>query len=287
MKALTQNTLAVVLALLTFASCQKQEPEATQFDNQESNSEIRDMMQEMQQASMSLQTAQAASNKVATPECLQQEEYPICAEVNVIDNGGGSETLVIDYGRGCDADGELKMGKITIITKSEPASPDFSMTTVYEDFYLDGKTYNGRTVLSNITAEGDAYPNFEETKSVTFTHTKNGNLVTGTTTGQFYIEWREGMNARECNQNIFAYSGKRVRAMEVNGKSWSVSTEYLEPAVLNESCGYFLEGVLQVYKSHSGKTFTWDFGDGSCDNLADLDINGRSFQVAMEAPKLL
>ena len=286
MKTLTHTTLAALLFVVVMTSCKKENVEPQQFNSEESTNELREMMHEMQAASMTIQTTQAASNKVVSPECLEDMSFPACAVVERTPYPGDDqgELIVVNYGDGCDDGGSLKKGKMTIDMKGDPSSIDFTMTTTYENYYEDGKTYNGTVELQNITEEGAAYHTYEELKSVDFTTTKNGKEVAASIYGSIFIEWREGMNERGCYQNVFAYTGKRFRSMKVGNKSWTVTNEYLEPAVLDEECGYFTEGVLQVTKSHNGRTYTYDFGDGECDNVAELSINGRTSEILLPAP---
>ena len=283
----TQTTLTLLLVVLVaMTSCKKDNVEPQQFSSEETSNEIREMMHEMQASSMTIQTTQAESNKIGTPECLEKMSFPECAVVERTSYPGDEqgELIVVDFGDGCEDDGELKAGKLTIDMKGDPSSLEFSMITTYENYLEGNKTYNGTVKLTNITQEGDEYNTYQEIKNVTFTTTKNGKDVSSTTSGTIYIEWRSGMDERSCYQNVFAYTGKRNRSMKVGQKSWTVTNEYLEPAVLDEECGYLTEGVLQVTKSHNGKILTYDFGDGDCDHVADLDINGRSYEITLPTP---
>ena len=70
------------------------------------------------------------------------------------------------------------------------------------------------------------------------------------------------------------------------GKEWYVNLEFNEATIYDEECGHFVEGEMEVYKSRNNKTYEYDFGDGTCDNLADLTIDGSTTEITMKPVNL-
>ena len=293
MKALTQFTFAALLALLTFASCKKEqaEPQA-KFDQAEANREVQELIEEMDLASQAIQSAQA-QYKVENPECLEYLNFPECANVSIEPLGRGMDgtVMTVDFNDGCLHNGQLKMGTIEITIVGYPEDADFQMTTEYIDYTFKNKVFNGTRSISNLAGLGggaglpkqdEENQVFLEEVDITQTSQKNGLEVISTTSGEFQIEWLSGINNDECHQNIFSYEGSRVRTVEVsNGNSWTVTLDFDEPGVYDEACGHFVEGEMEVYKSRNKTSYYYDFGDGECDAIAERTVNGVTTEVAL------
>ena len=68
--------------------------------------------------------------------------------------------ISIEYGEGCDDNGEMKAGTIDIIIRGEPDDEEFSISIEYTDFVYKNKTWNGTKEIDNVT--GDEEPEFGE-----------------------------------------------------------------------------------------------------------------------------
>ena len=221
MKALTQITSALLFVLLTFASCKKEqaEPQA-QFDQAEINTDIREIMEEMELASQAIQSAQV-QNKLFNPDCAQFLEFPECAKVEIAELPGiiDGPIITVDFGDGCEDNGELKTGIIVITIDGQPEEPGFSLVTEIKDYGFKGKIFNGSKVINNVSDEvGDQFGEhevFQELIDMQYSTVKNNKSINSITQGELFIEWKEGINSDECNANVFAYSGSRTRTVKV------------------------------------------------------------------------
>ena len=289
MKSLSSNFFIALLALLTFAACKKEQAEPQpQFDQAEASVEIREIMEEMDLASQAVQSAQA-QHKLENPECVNFLEFPECATVTiepVFEPVEGTK-ITVQYGDGCIDDGEIRMGMMVITILGIPEEPDFSITTEYADYFHRNKLLNGSRIISKFSEQvvnkfGQVEV-FQEDVSLQFSTVNNGRTVNTTIAGQFFIEWTDGLDAGECGKNKFTYHGSRTKTVEVsNGKSWNVDLSFGHGVLYDEECGHFVSGIMTVTKSRNNSTYNYNFGDGTCDDIATLSINGgRAIEISM------
>ena len=267
MKALTQFTFAALLALLTFASCKKDQAEPQpQFNQAETDNDIREMMEEMELASQAIQSAQA-QNKLFKPECAQYLDFPECATVTVerLSDGRNGSTINVNYGDGCMDNDVLKSGTLIITIVDNPQDATFSITTTYANYGRQNKTWNGSRTITNVTEEmgalyGAGNPVFKEDVLVWYFTVKKGKAVKSITEAEYFIEWKEGMNSAACNENVFGYEGTSTRTVKVDNELlWTVTREFVTPVQYEETCGQFVSGEMTVVKSGGGKFLSLRF----------------------------
>lgn len=194
-----------------------------------------------------------------------------CIGVTREDNEGGyPKTITIDYGVDCTYNDVTKSGKLVITVTGSRNETGTQWIVDYDQFTVNGYLFSGTEIFTN--TGGGAYtismtdgkivtPEGEE---ITWVHDKVRNQIAGTST-------------EERNDDGF----------ETIGTSYGISTEgfvyqreITSPLITYGSCFWVMSGVVE---STVGEvSYTIDFGDGTCDNIATRTENGVTEEFTMD-----
>ena len=172
--------------------------------------------------------------------------------------------ITIDYGTGVEGPGgRIRRGMI-IITYSELRwTPGAFRQVTFENFSVDNVAVEGVRRLENTSASTDASPEF--------TVTLAGGKLTITREVNKVRSWLRAANPRNDEVEVSGNANGSRR----DGSTYNV--EILEPIVYKRDCRRArvfvpVSGVKQITSGENVAVL--DYGDGSCDNLATLTING-------------
>lgn len=199
-------------------------------------------------------------------------------ECAVITHDRENKTVVIDYGDGCEGPGgRIRSGKIIVTYTDARYVPGATRSVTFENFFVDSVQVEGVRTITNITADSISSPQFRM------------QLVGGKLT------WNDGTFATRESDRIRTWSRAdnpaqdesfvegSAEGLKRDGESYSsVITERL---VFKRRChaqGYPfpVSGVIET--TAPGTTITIDYGDGECDNLAEVTINGETQVIELD-----
>lgn len=184
-----------------------------------------------------------------------------------------SGSLSVNYGDGssCDA-ANKRTGKITdafriIVRTKAPYQFTASETLTFEAFTRDSTTYNGNIVVSSAS-----------NKKATVA----GNSVA--------VEYADGTASVWNGTFNFAYQDVSKRKGEIqvtgdiSGKSrqgFNYTANIVEPVIFKPGCFGWkkkipVDGLVKV--STSGSTSTVNYGEGACDRVYTVEVDGESEQ---------
>ncbi|GAA4271069.1 hypothetical protein U6A24_04155 [Aquimarina gracilis] len=206
-------------------------------------------------------------------------KMPDCATITseVIDS---TRTIVIDFGDGCEVNGETISGSIRMSFAIE----------------LDGEN----KALISYSLENFVYNDITVSGSATTTFTFNNNMTDGSyssnyaTTSDFTFAWADGMTATSqtnfSNETFFNINPDNPEEFEYyslnsgsssttfsNGDIYSV--EITTPLRNERGCAYIVSGAIVT--NENSETTTLDFGDGECDNIA-IQTDGDGNETTIE-----
>jgi hypothetical protein len=198
---------------------------------------------------------------------------PECATV-IRDVNETKDTIVvtIDFGDECvGKNGKVRSGKI-IMTRIGKLywTGSTTATTTFEDYFVDGNQVLGsKTTLGIINDAGNRQ----------FTTNIDGQLILADDAGT--ITWN-GTRIREVVEGSDTRM-KRDDVIHVTGSSSGVSadgsvfsSEIVEPLVRihEEGCHrHYVSGIVHIIRG-ADTEITINYGDGTCDNLAEVTTNG-------------
>jgi hypothetical protein len=164
----------------------------------------------------------------------------------------------------------VKNGTVIIKTLGRPAQPVFWRQVTLVDFMVNGASVEGKKVIektannqfSMILAGGKI--TFADGTEYTRTFNRTRTQTEGTNTP--YFIW----------DDVFEIEGQ---ANGINRRNKPYSRTITSPLVKPRNCRWFVKGTIEFITDDN--TGTLDYGDGSCDRLATLTVNGESKQIRL------
>jgi len=191
-----------------------------------------------------------------------------CATVTVNPQNSFPKTIVIDFGNGCTSvDGITRSGKINITLSNYVHNPGATAVMTFENYATAGYKVEGTITWTNTsTANGISW-----TRQVT-----NGKL-TDPSTGYYWLHEGTKNVTQTAGANtptnllddVYSITGSHT-VTNPAGKTRTVTiTEALEKKT---TCHNVTKGKVKIQaQTHFA---ILDYGDGTCDNLATVTIDG-------------
>jgi len=226
--------------------------------------------------------------------------YESCATITESDNQDGTHTTVYDYGDGCEEYGSLLKGKITYVWSSQGSS--YYSKVIYDQYYSYGLMMNGYSEYS-FTSDGESYFNFgiETTPAGVFGDTS---VIAGDSAviyPDYTFNWSGTSEGKDDYVVVFdngegytyssEYSNKWDNASytvlvgsydyESKAEGYEFHYEVTSPLITNYECMNAFIPVSGIesttyVEASLVSSFTVDYGNGTCDNLAEVTENGKT-----------
>ncbi len=201
-----------------------------------------------------------------------------CFTVNVTpkERGVFPKTVTLDFGAGCEAGGHIRKGKIIFTYSGKLNVPGKQVVTTFENYSIDSFSIEGKHTLTNSATAGANQKSFSvKIENGKITNVNNGKWWTRNSDRQFVQTEGNGTDFFP-RDDVFSVTGK-TSGENSNNKTWS--TEITSPLIKKFTCKWLVKGVLEV--SVNSTVGTLDFGNGDCDNKANLTVNGRSKTITL------
>ena len=222
---------------------------------------------------------QSISNRSST---ASKSILPTCATFTTV-LVDGTWTRTIDFGSaGCTLpNGNVLKGKIIISFSNDFTSKSRTLLYRFVDFYHNGKLLQGNKSITyeskstELLATEHPVMTFTVDMKITFddgkVYSRTGTTVKETIEGnETPLNWED---------NVFLVTGNSATSL-ANGDT--VTTVITTPLRYITSCKlpFPVSGIVSITKNTSVGTL--DFGDGKCDNLATLTIDGVTKDINLE-----
>ena len=197
----------------------------------------------------------------------------LCADISL---DSDSRNLVLDFGDGCTGpDGISRSGRMLISFLSFNFDEGISYGLSFENFKIDGNTLNGSLAVSGFRRDDNDQLFFEVEITDGKVDLADGRSITHSSIRTFTWTAGEGSDG----DNIFEYSGS-AEGTTLDGVAYNIA--FSSPLILKSECfdegfAFASSGVLTINLSSLEDEVTVDFGDGSCDAIAEwfyLDQSG-------------
>ncbi|HMU08911.1 MAG TPA: hypothetical protein PKC54_02825 [Ferruginibacter sp.] len=189
-----------------------------------------------------------------------------CATVTVTPQTGFPKTIVIDFGTACVFNGVTRSGKINIVITDSVRKPGSQATMTFTNYFVNFYKVEGNIVWTNTSTPG--------TRSWTRVTTNgkitapNGNywLHSGTKA----VTQIAGVSTPTWIDDEFTITGNHT----VTNSAGRTRTGTILTALHKKTaCANIDQGTLKVEGPNHYAII--DFGNGTCDNLATISIDGR------------
>ncbi len=198
-----------------------------------------------------------------------------CATVT-LDTTVFPRVLTIDFGdTNClGKDGRYRRGKILVSFTGRYYRPGTIITTTFDNFYVNDNQIEGTKVVTNNGLNDQGH--------LSWTISVNGIITLANGNGtiswksQRTREWTEGQ-ATPHNRwdDVFLITGQ-ASGKRANGLTWT--HEITKPLEVKLACRFIVSGTVQI-KPEGKPMRTLDFGDGECDNLATVSVDGKTYTI--------
>jgi len=198
-----------------------------------------------------------------------------CATVS-LDTTAFPRVLTIDFGdTNClSNDGRYRRGKILVSFTGRYRKPGTIITTTFDNYYVNDNEVEGTKVVTN--------NGFNDARHMSWTISVNGVITLaggkGTITwkSQRTREWVEGSDTPHNRwDDVFLITGQ-ASGNRANGLSWA--RKITNPLKVELACRFIVSGTVEI-KPEGKPMRTLDFGDGECDNLATVTVNGKTYTI--------
>jgi len=185
-------------------------------------------------------------------------------------------TISIDYGTSTETQhGRVINGKV-VIEISGPKNTDGTTRTI---------SYVG-CVIDSIGIEGTSTETFNGdntiTRKSTITNDVTFTLADGTVikrVGTNVREWLQGLDTPLDRTDDMIQITGTVNVTSSNGDAYK--REIIEPLIHLGDCHHAVQGIVQ-YSLNDSVIATLDYGDGVCDNLANLTTDGATVEIELK-----
>jgi hypothetical protein len=204
--------------------------------------------------------------------------FPVesCAMINTYVDDEGYFVTVQDYGEeGCNEGDVLMKGKIT--TKIKESGGSFEIIEIYDNFsmggfFMDGYWSSTSTDTWEWPQEGDSLSGYFE--------------MSYTTSEEMTIVWEDGETVTTQGTYSEKYTSDNKYIITEANFSYESSIygqftyKVLAPVVFDMSCTNSFVPVSGIEEwTDNENTYTIDYGDGTCDNLATVTENGETYTI--------
>lgn len=198
-----------------------------------------------------------------------------CASI-VLDTVSEPHQLIVDFGEEnclCN-DGKYRRGKIMVSFTGRYPEEGTVLIHTYDDYFVNDNQVSGSRVVTNM--------GMNPANHLYFTVIVDGQIIKSD--GNIILwqsdrirEWVEGSETWTLWDDIYHLSGT-VDGVAANGKAYHLET--ITPLRKEIGCPHFVSGILEMQIDNK-PTITIDYGDGDCDNLVMVTINGRTYKLKL------
>lgn len=186
--------------------------------------------------------------------------------------------IVIDFGEGCEDDnGNVRKGKILIHFVGKRFMPESTIVTNFEGYSINGIALDGTRTLTNISGSTNESPKFKVQLADGTAIWPDG--TEATREHCFEREWIRALNPLMDQLIVNQCGDASVAASGTNRRGVGYTMEIVEELVYKRGCPIAVAGVKKFTNVSTGKSITVEYGDGACDNIITISVDGTSRSI--------
>jgi hypothetical protein len=281
MKDMRKQLIYLIIFIFAFAACEKTQLTDNKVDEKTVDNflTVNKKYQEVKKVTQNFRTfgfkkaqLKTFKNDSISDDSTWVDDWETCATVTETQLDNGDWQMIIDYGdEGCDEYGELVKGKITITWAETTTS--YTVSEVYENL-----TYGDVTIDGTCTYSG----NWNEMSGMDFAWEGSENLVITYEDEQISLK---GTFKEKMDDDSYIITEGNYEYTSSEGYSYAY--KITKPLVYSFSCEDAwipVEGTEEISYTENNETtdFTVDYGDGTCDNLYTVTIDGETIEYNYE-----
>ena len=264
--------LTMTFSLIFLSSCEKTD-ETLDLTAEEALAEVQDetLATDLFDEIIEIGEEAEAANNTKSTEASAGYRLSDCVTINR-EFADDSRTITIDFGEeNCEgADGKFRRGKIIIERTGFYFWSDVTATYSFEDYFVDDNQLTGTKTYTG---------SFNDDRTYSSTFITNGSVILADGSGT--ITWYSERNRLISEgADTWGFADNRVEVtgfssgVTADGTTFeSVITEALIRIYAEGCFRFYVAGVVEINKA-DGTVISIDYGDGTCDNLAAVTIDG-------------
>lgn len=189
-------------------------------------------------------------------------------------------TVTIDFGsEPCEgADGRSRRGRFTIVYSGHLLLPGSTATTQFDNYYVNGTKVEGTHVVKN-TSSGNQFS--FETKITNGKLTRaNGSLTNWNRTRTFTLT-SGATTPLQPLDDVYTITSNGSGSLTAGSLTAEWTSTTRTPLTRAIDCNWIGSGV-QDLERNGGKKLSIEFGNGTCDNRANIVVNGVSREITLK-----
>jgi len=197
-----------------------------------------------------------------------------CATVT-LDTTVDIRTIIIDFGdENCLCnDGRYRRGKILVSFTGRYWHTGTVITTGFDNYFVNDNQVDGTKVVTNMGPNDSGHPVFNIDVTGVIYLANNGGTLSWNS--ERIREMIEGYDTRRIRDDVYLITGT-ANGIRPNGTTWE--TEIVNPLRKELNCRYIVSGTVNI-TPQGLSTRVLDFGDGECDNIATITIDGVTYTI--------
>lgn len=222
-------------------------------------------------------TQKTATYTLATAQCATVTLEP------VTQGQQWPKRLTIDFGTtNCvGQDGRVRTGKIICEFTGFYREEGTVITTTLDNYHVNGNLVEGTHSVTNEGRNANNHIYFTISVVGARVTTPDGQIDWTSTRTRTWVEgeettwWTDGLNG--ILDDVYEIDGT---ASGTNIEGGAFTAEITEPLRIQIGCRWVTKGKLDLTPQNLA-TRTVDYGDGTCDNAASVEVNGNTYHFTM------
>ncbi|MBN2805702.1 MAG: hypothetical protein JXR22_03510 [Prolixibacteraceae bacterium] len=187
--------------------------------------------------------------------------------------------ITLDYGEGVELrNGRIITGLVSIELSAQRGTDGAIRTITYSNCTIDSVGING-VVTETFNGDLLTIRTVNSISAVTFVMA-DGTVIERE--GTHTRNWLAGLDTpEERDDDVIEITGS-VTAQTSSGNTWA--RNIVEALIRTGDCRHHVQGVVEI--SQNGTLLaSLNFGDGACDNLATMTVNGETIEIELQDRK--
>jgi hypothetical protein len=267
---LTFGIIALMLFGLVLTSCNESDTIQEELSTEEIDLKAAETEAEIDkvsdESSAIIEEAYLMEEFPITKSNVTDRYLPDCVTITVV-IVQNMKTVTLDFGEGCELrNGNFVSGKIIMTYERDPEAASKMITYSFEGFYFNRKNVEGGGSILRERSNENGNPQSTKTFDVTVTWPDG---LFASKIGEKVREMIEGQSTTAWGDNVFLITGNWTFTRR-NGNV--LSAKIIKELRRELACKFLVSGTIELSKNLD--TAILDYGDGECDDLATVSVNG-------------
>lgn len=265
--------IAISLMFIGFNSCQKDEVASTTdeitLSQQETQAE-----ETLADVDLLVDEAVDSNFSLLKSATLENAAYLTDCPVITVNKTATPQVMTIDFGTSCSGkDGKIRSGKVIVTSTSFTTFPSVRDKS-FDNYVVDGKKIEG-SVTKTITKDQENNVRtavIQEKITITFPN----NEGTAKRIANLTRQYQRNKLANPADNQIVSWG--TVEFTRISGVKVTKTITSADPLIFKVACHHIVSGTVSVITSDN-RSWTINYGDGSCDNKATLTIGDKTKEI--------